>query len=1025
MTMLPGLQYNINDLFQEAKKRWLKPIEVFYILQNHDMCNFTEVPVNQPRDGSVHLFNKRVMRFFRKDGHNWRKKKDGRTVAEGHERLKVGNVEALNCYYAHGAENPSFRRRSYWMLNPEYEHVVFVHYRETNEGTSNSSPVTQLSAFSQSHSSYTPQNPETTSIAGDSCEPDQNFSSPPGYLEVTSGIMNNGVDNMEKTNAQALHQLEEQLSLKEKTDAQALRQLEEQLSLNEGSFKETCPFYSEHEIPHGISVAFSGPDDHKQPYEGYNGAKDGSGNHYHELLDHDCPGGQEQPLSWTEMLETCKFSSVRKLPEQHTFEAYENEKSLSSSGREMIANQEINYPLNLNTVFAFPQDVGGVKKYPYSSVETQGTTSDYYETLIDQSQIQEPRDAYACLTVGQKQKFTITAVSPEYCYATEATKVFIIGSFLCPPSDSTRACMFGDVEVPAEMIQAGVMCCEAPSNLLGKVTLYITSGNKEPCSEIKEFEFRSKTTSCTHCNILETEAARSPEELLLLVQFAEMLLSASTTRNDSTKSGSHLSTEQKVDHDSWSHIREAILVGNGTSSGTIDWLLQELLKDKLQHWLSCRSNERDEREGCSLSWKEQGIIHTVSGLGFEWALNPILSYGVVVNFRDINGWTALHWAARFGREKMATSLITAGASAGAVTDPSSQDPNGLTAASIAASNGHKGLAGYLAEADLTSHLSSLTLEKCEVSKDSSELEAELTVSNVSNKYFEASDDEVSLKKTLGAVRNAVQAAALIQAAFRAHSFRKRKERESARDYRNATQAAARIQTAFRAHSFRKRREGECAHDYNSAALSIQKNYRGRKGRREFLVLRHKVVKIQAHVRGYRARKQYKVMIWAVGILDKIVLRWRRKRDGLRRSLEEIDSKEESDDEDFLKVFRQVKVHESIKKALARVHSMVPSTRARQQYNRLLQMHEEAKAEHGNRHDETLSSTSVEGPWIIEDDDLYQFPLETQLSTSIEGPWIIEDDDLYQFPFETPLSTSVEGPWIIEDDGLYQFPWETL
>lgn len=96
------------------------------------------------------------------------------------------------------------------------------------------------------------------------------------------------------------------------------------------------------------------------------------------------------------------------------------------------------------------------------------------------------------------------------------------------------------------------------------------------------------------------------------------------------------------------------------------------------------------------------------------------------------------------------------------------------------------------------------------------------------------------------------------------------------------------------------------------------------------------------MRGYRARKQYKVMIWAVGILDKIVLRWRRKRDGLRRSLEEIDSKEESDDEDFLKVFRQVKVHESIKKALARVHSMVPSARARQQYNRLLQMHEEAK-----------------------------------------------------------------------------------
>lgn len=39
--------------------------------------------------GSLFLFNKRVLRFFRRDGHNWRKKKDGRSVGEAHERLKV------------------------------------------------------------------------------------------------------------------------------------------------------------------------------------------------------------------------------------------------------------------------------------------------------------------------------------------------------------------------------------------------------------------------------------------------------------------------------------------------------------------------------------------------------------------------------------------------------------------------------------------------------------------------------------------------------------------------------------------------------------------------------------------------------------------------------------------------------------------------------------------------------------------------------------------------------------------------
>lgn len=37
----------------------------------------------------MYLFNRRVLKFFRKDGHQWRRKKDGRAIAEAHERLKV------------------------------------------------------------------------------------------------------------------------------------------------------------------------------------------------------------------------------------------------------------------------------------------------------------------------------------------------------------------------------------------------------------------------------------------------------------------------------------------------------------------------------------------------------------------------------------------------------------------------------------------------------------------------------------------------------------------------------------------------------------------------------------------------------------------------------------------------------------------------------------------------------------------------------------------------------------------------
>lgn len=37
----------------------------------------------------MYLFNKRVLKFFRKDGHSWRRRRDQRTIAEAHERLKV------------------------------------------------------------------------------------------------------------------------------------------------------------------------------------------------------------------------------------------------------------------------------------------------------------------------------------------------------------------------------------------------------------------------------------------------------------------------------------------------------------------------------------------------------------------------------------------------------------------------------------------------------------------------------------------------------------------------------------------------------------------------------------------------------------------------------------------------------------------------------------------------------------------------------------------------------------------------
>lgn len=104
--------------------------------------------------------------------------------------------------------------------------------------------------------------------------------------------------------------------------------------------------------------------------------------------------------------------------------------------------------------------------------------------------------------------------------------------------------------------------------------------------------------------------------------------------------------------------------------------------------------------------------------------------------------------------------------------------------------------------------------------------------------------------------------------------------------------------------------------------------------------------MKAHVRGHQARKKYKPIIWSVGILEKVILRWRRKGSGLRgfrpdavsKGPSEQDMPQKEDDYDFLKEGRK-QTEERMQKALSRVKSMVQYPEARAQYRRLLNVAE--------------------------------------------------------------------------------------
>ncbi|KAG0457961.1 hypothetical protein HPP92_023118 [Vanilla planifolia] len=570
---------------------------------------------------------------------------------------------------------------------------------------------------------------------------------------------------------------------------------------------------------------------------------------------------------------------------------------------------------------------------------------------FDQCQHETSLGAEPSLTFAQKQLFRFREISPEWSFSFERTKVMIIGDFLCDPSAYCWAVMFDNDEVPAEIVQQGVLRCQAPEHAAGRVKLCVTSGNGKSCSELREFEFRGKPSASTTKNLPQVKIPKSPEQLLLLVKCVHFLLCRSNDLSafrgtDHMETKYHRKFEAAEEH--WLQILEELQAGCEISPGTIYWIMEELLKDKLQRWLLFKMNSKEDGNGL-LSKEEKGIIHMISAMGYEWALSQILDLGVGINFRDVNGWTALHWAARFGREDMVAALLAAGAFSVAVTDPTPQDPVGKTAGAIAAFNGHKGLAGYLSEFGLTSHLASLTMGESEISKGSAVAEAEKVVESILERSAQpqtgGTEDDQSFKDYLAAARNAAQAAARIQAAFRAHSFRKREEKaaSSCDEYGKSLDDIYNLCVSSKlpraAHGYRDLK-------FDKAALSIQKKYRGWKNRKDFLALRWKVVKIQAHVRGHQVRKKYREILWSVSVLEKVVLRWRRKSPGLRHFRRELeqDAETENDKEDIVKVFRKLKVNAAVEQALSRVLSMVESPKARQQYRRMLERYRNVMVE---------------------------------------------------------------------------------
>ncbi|XP_039067145.1 calmodulin-binding transcription activator 5-like isoform X1 [Hibiscus syriacus] len=876
---------DVQTMFEEAKSRWLRPNEIHAILSNHKYFTIHVKPVNLPKSGTIVLFDRKMLRNFRKDGHNWKKKKDGKTVKEAHEHLKVGDEERIHVYYAHGHDNPTFVRRCYWLLDKNLENIVLVHYRETKEL----------------------QGSPATPVNSNSCLTDQSTT-----LLLTEEF-DSGATNAYYADPS------ERIKANHETTLHEINTLEwDELLATNDTNGSTVPIGDKN------STFFD-----QWNQKTVNGLS--------------CDGG---PIpAYDSSTDIALLDSLAE-PVAHSNNAYLNNPGAvyyQISGAQVNSNVQSEDSGAIGTVE--PLDLlvnGGLQSQDSFGKWINNTLTELPCSMGDpvlESSNSSGHDSFT----SREQIFSITEVSPAWAYSTEKTKILVTGVFhqaYQHLAKSNLFCVCGDVCYPAETIQVGVYRCLLSQHAPGSVKLYMSLDGRKPISQVLSFEYRAPLL---HDPVVSLEDESRWEEFRLQMRLAYLLFSTSKSLNilSSKVSPTSVKEARKFDQktsnisNSWTYLIQSIEAKRASFTQAKGSLFEIALKTRLKDWLLERII--DGSKTTEHDTQGQGVIHLCAILGYTWAIYLFSWSGLSLDFRDKNGWTALHWAAYYGREKMVAVLLSAGAKPYLVTDPTTQNPGGCTAADLASLNGYDGLAAYLSEEALVVHFNDMALAgNASGSLQTSRIEA----ANLIN----LNEDELYLRETLAAYRTAADAAARINTAFREHSFKVRAkavESSNAEDEARSIIAAMKIQHAFRNYDAKRKM---------SAAGRIQYRFRTWKMRKDFLNKRRQAIKIQAAFRGFQARRQYRKIVWSVGVLEKAILRWRLRRKGFRglqvntdEAVEEQKSECFTEEAYFQSSRKQAE--ERVEKAVIRVQSMFRSKKAQQEYLRMKLAHDLATLEY--------------------------------------------------------------------------------
>nr|XP_010938301.1 calmodulin-binding transcription activator CBT isoform X2 [Elaeis guineensis] len=926
----------IEKLMEDALTRWLRPNEVHAILSNSTLFKIQPQPSENPKSGTILLFDRTMLRNFRKDGHNWKKKKDGKTVQEAHEKLKIGNEERIHVYYARSDDDPNFYRRCYWLLDKNLERIVLVHYRQTSENPPTLVECTDASSLTNRMHHGSPSTPMISSgsarseLSGSAVMSEEINSREDRAINTGSGISLSDKYNELRNQEFSLHDIntldwEDLVEPPTSTvsvlcrEGDALSSVQQMPDGLRNSVNNLSVLPS-HDVVEGVPSS-----GHPTDITNDNGIDGVNCSGYFQAAK-----DQENPSLLFETMNSTIQEADFKLDSAH-----------SSASPDIFTGDVFLTHNSFGGWNSMNEDSFGLVTEQLEALNSSGDKSNAF-TIMDQSSTTE-------------QIFSISDISPGWAYSTEETKVLVVGHFTDPykhPMTSNIYCAFGEMHAAAELIQAGVYRCTAMPHPPGSVNFFMTLDGYTPISQVLSFDYRSVPSDKLDGGVTSSEDDNNNlkgKEFQVQTRLAHLLFSttnnisiqSSRTQSKSLKEAKrYASVTSPLMEKDWMNLLRLSSNGEAFHVPATKDLFELVLKNKLQEWLL-----EKVAEGCKTPAHDsqgQGVIHLCAILDYAWAAHLFSLSGMSLDFRDASGWTALHWAAYFGREKMVAALLSAGANPSLVTDPTPEFPGGCIAADLASNQGFEGLAAYLAEKGLTAHFQAMSLSG---NISAPLLPSSTDKSSSENLYPEnLTEQELCLRESLAAYRNAADAADRIQAAFRERALKQQtKAVQLVKPEIEAAQivAALKIQHAFRNYSRRR---------IMKAAARIQSNFRTWKTRRHFLNMRKHAIKIQAAFRGHQVRKQYHKIIWSVGVLEKAILRWRLKRKGLRgvqvesKEAMKVDSNEESTgEEEFFRISRE-QAEERVKRSVIRVQAMFRSHRAQQEYRRMKLAYEQANLE---------------------------------------------------------------------------------